>query len=589
MTKDPLLGRRLGNYQLERPLGHGGMAQVYYGQDVKLRRSAAIKIIDARYRDKPAYAERFVREAQAIATWRHENIIQIYYADDEEGLYYFAMEYIDGVDLGTLLAEYKQKGEKMPHEETLRIGRAVASALDYAHKRGIIHRDIKPSNVLVDRDGRVVLADFGLAMDVEQGSVGEVLGSAHYVAPEQARHSANAVPQSDLYSLGVVLYEILTGQVPFDDPSSSTAVALQHVTMPPPPPREINPDLSVETEAVLLKALSKAPADRYQTGRELINALEKSIQSSQVTQPSAPPKPTSAQPLPAATFKAPPPPAEPARPAPAVAAGGINPLIYAVGGGGAVLLLVIILFLAGVFGGGDKDTNEAAAGQTPTAAEATAGGKEGTPEPPTENTPAAAGAVVVTQSGSLSGGAATPVEIAPVTPTPNPEPTVLADTLLDFSGPDGKWEYLWARPGEYNWAEMAYESRRYENGAACWYSQDYVRICQDGGQPGNNFDIAWRWTSDVSGPLQIDISARKLEFGGDGVRILVQHQTTDNILYPIYAQDLSGGDGQGFRITLNEITAIKPGDTVLFVINKLGNVEHDRTILRGTICHYSCP
>jgi len=158
----------------------------------------------------------------------------------------------------------------------LRIGKAVAEALDYAHRKGVVHRDVKPSNILVGRDGRVVLTDFGLALDVEQGSLGEVFGSSRYIAPEQARRSSGAVPQSDLYSLGVVLYEMLTGSAPFDDPSP-TAVALQHVTLAPPPPRSINPKLNAETEAVLLKALSKSPKDRYKTGGELIAALERAL------------------------------------------------------------------------------------------------------------------------------------------------------------------------------------------------------------------------------------------------------------------------------------------------------------------------
>jgi len=218
MLDDPLIGRQLANFQVERALGRGGMAQVYYGHDVKLQRPVAIKVIDARYRGNPTYAQRFVREAQAIAKWRHEHIIQIHYADDQDGLYYFVMEYIDGQDLGQLIAQYAGPGELVPQPEVLRIGRAIASALDYAHQRGVIHRDVKPSNVLIAQDSRVVLADFGLAMDAEQGSMGEVFGSAHYVAPEQARHSADAVPQSDLYSLGIILYEMLTGKVPFNDP-----------------------------------------------------------------------------------------------------------------------------------------------------------------------------------------------------------------------------------------------------------------------------------------------------------------------------------------------------------------------------------
>jgi uncharacterized repeat protein (TIGR01451 family) len=186
------------------------------------------------------------------------------------------MEYIDGLDLGEVLASCAQAGERMPHEEVLRIGRAIASALDYAHGEGVIHRDIKPSNVMVARDDRVVLTDFGLALDVHRGSLGEAFGSAHYIAPEQAQRSANAVPQSDLYSLGVILYQMLTGVVPFDDPSP-TSVALQHLTVPPPSPCRNNPDLGKEIEAVLLKALSKAPGDRYQSGADLMNALEQAL------------------------------------------------------------------------------------------------------------------------------------------------------------------------------------------------------------------------------------------------------------------------------------------------------------------------
>ncbi len=276
MTDDPLIGSQLANFRLDRLIGRGGMAVVYLGWDVKLERPVAVKVIDARYRDDPSYAERFVREARAVASWRHENIIQIYYADDEDGLYYFVMECVEGQDLGEVLSQYRVEDGLMPHDQVLRIGRAIASALDYAHEQQVIHRDVKPANVIIADDGRVVLTDFGLAMDVQQGSLGEVFGSSRYIAPEQAHHSADAVPQSDLYSLGVILYEMLTGAVPFDDPSP-TAVALQHVTLPPPPPREINPDLSDEVEAVLLKMLSKSPDQRYQTGAELIEALDKAL------------------------------------------------------------------------------------------------------------------------------------------------------------------------------------------------------------------------------------------------------------------------------------------------------------------------
>ena len=273
---DPLIGHQLANFRVERVLGRGGMAQVYYGQDIKLQRPVAIKVIDARYRDKPAYARRFVNEARVLAKWHHEHILQIYYADDEDGLYYYVMEYIDGQNLASIIASYSMDGELMPTDDVLQIGNAIASALDYAHRQGVIHRDVKPSNILVSRAGRVVLGDFGLALDLHDGSLGETFGTPHYISPEQASRSANAVPQSDLYSLGVILYEMLVGVVPFNDPSP-TSVALQHITDPPPAPRSINPDLSPETEEVLLKALEKSPQDRYQTGSNFMSALNASL------------------------------------------------------------------------------------------------------------------------------------------------------------------------------------------------------------------------------------------------------------------------------------------------------------------------
>lgn len=280
IERDPLIGKQLANFLIERVLGRGGMAQVYYGLDVKLQRPVAIKVIDARYRNKPSYAQRFVKEARSVAKWRHENIIQIYYADDANELYYYVMEYIGGHDLSSVMSSYTTRGELMPTKEVLRIGHAVASALDYAHKKGVIHRDVKPSNVLMSDDGRVVLGDFGLALDMQEGSSGEIFGTPHYISPEQARRSKDVVPQSDIYSLGVILYEMLTGVVPFDD-ASPTSVALQHITQPPPPPRSINALISEETEKVILKALNKAPEDRYKSGVELLEALEKALTHSE--------------------------------------------------------------------------------------------------------------------------------------------------------------------------------------------------------------------------------------------------------------------------------------------------------------------
>ena len=188
------------------------------------------------------------------------------------------MEYIRGLDLAQLLRQYNDAGQLMPYADVLRMGWAVAEALDFAHRHGIIHRDVKPSNVLVSVDGRVILSDFGLVMDVARGTMGETFGSPHYIAPEQARRSSEAVPQSDIYALGVMLYEMLTGTVPFHDPSPA-ALALKHLSEEPPAPRALNPQLTPVVEAVLMRALRKLPRDRYATGREMMSALERGLPS----------------------------------------------------------------------------------------------------------------------------------------------------------------------------------------------------------------------------------------------------------------------------------------------------------------------
>ncbi len=282
MNQDLMIGRQLANFRIERVLGHGGMGTVYYGQDIKLQRPVAIKVIDSGHQEKTSYIERFVQEARALAGWRHENIIQIHYADDENGLYYFVMEYIEGQNLQQILAEYTSNGELVEIEDVLRIGDAIGSALDFAHEHGVIHRDVKPSNIFVERSGQIVLGDFGLALDVQQGSVGETFGTVHYIAPEQAQRSSDAVPESDLYSMGIILYEMLTGILPFDDPSP-TSVAVQQITLSPPPPRQINPNLNEQVEAVLLKILSKSPGERYHSGSEFMAALKDALEATPIS------------------------------------------------------------------------------------------------------------------------------------------------------------------------------------------------------------------------------------------------------------------------------------------------------------------
>ncbi|MBE0689867.1 MAG: serine/threonine protein kinase, partial [Anaerolineae bacterium] len=186
---DSLIDQQLGDYQIIELLGRGGMARVYKGYDARLDRYAAVKVIDAQLLASEAedeYRQRFCREARAIASMQHPNIVSIYQFGDFENLYYMAMVLIDGCDLGQILREHIQNRTRISYGQAMRIARDIAKALDYAHEQGVIHRDIKPSNIMVMRDGHAILTDFGLALSVPEGSIGNTFGSAHYIAPEQA-------------------------------------------------------------------------------------------------------------------------------------------------------------------------------------------------------------------------------------------------------------------------------------------------------------------------------------------------------------------------------------------------------------------
>src|SRR5579859_312333 len=275
---DPLIGTHLGDYTIEALIGRGGMARVYEALDEKLGRKAAVKVIEAEHEKADEMTQRFIREARAAANLDHPNIISVYQFGEDGNLYYMAMKLIEGHTLLNILKKRRQQKKFMEPQEVLSIASQIAAALDYAHSKGVIHRDIKPSNIMLTDENRAILTDFGLTMQLGADStLGTAFGTPRYISPEQAMASHRAVPQSDIYSLGVVLYEMTTGQAPFDS-DSPMSLALSHISNPPPEPKSVRPDLPHPVQMVLLKALEKRPENRWQTATEMVEALRSAYQ-----------------------------------------------------------------------------------------------------------------------------------------------------------------------------------------------------------------------------------------------------------------------------------------------------------------------
>jgi eukaryotic-like serine/threonine-protein kinase len=257
-------------YELQQKIGEGGMARVYSGRDMRLNRQVAVKVLHSHYAADTGFLQRFHHEAQAAANLRHPNIVDVYDVGQDGDIHYIVMEYVPGSDLKALL----MRTGSLPVEQAVPIAEAVASGLEAAHRVGMIHRDVKPQNVIVGDGGQVKITDFGIAkskLSTAMTETGVTFGTADYISPEQARGQA-ASPQSDIYSLGITLYEMLTGRLPFTG-DSSIAVAMQHVGAEPPPPRMYNPRIPAHLEALVLRALSKDPADRPASAREFARLL----------------------------------------------------------------------------------------------------------------------------------------------------------------------------------------------------------------------------------------------------------------------------------------------------------------------------
>lgn len=277
MTDSQLIGKRLDEYHILSQLGEGGMATIYLGLDTRLHRYTAIKVVLAHLRDDPEIVARFEREARAVAALDHPNIVGLYRYGQVEDIFYMAMQYIEGVDLRIVLRNYRQEGKLIPMAEALRITREICSALDYSHQHGVLHRDVKPSNIMVNREGTTILTDFGLALLPDIDTQGKAFGTPQYMSPEQAQSPADVGPKSDLYSVGMVLYEMFTGEVPFHEIENPMEMLALRATTPPPKPSTIQPEITPELEVVILKALALKPEARYESGAALAAALEKSL------------------------------------------------------------------------------------------------------------------------------------------------------------------------------------------------------------------------------------------------------------------------------------------------------------------------
>jgi len=259
-------------YEIQEKIGTGGTADVYRALDRKLNRPVAMKVLKQEFSENDNFVSKFRSEAQSAAGLMHPNIVNVYDVGNEKGIYYIVMELVDGITL----KKYIEKKSRLTVKEAVSIAIQVAMGLEAAHNNHIIHRDIKPQNIIISKDGKVKMTDFGIAKAASSNTItSNVMGSVHYTSPEQARGGYSDA-KSDIYSLGVTLFEMLTGRVPFNG-DTTVAIAIMHIQEPLPSPREFVPDLPISVEKIVLKCCQKSPDRRYQSAALLIADLKRSL------------------------------------------------------------------------------------------------------------------------------------------------------------------------------------------------------------------------------------------------------------------------------------------------------------------------
>ena len=260
-------------YEIIEQIGTGGMSDVYKAKCHKLKRFVDIKVMKSEFSEDKTFVSKFRAEAQSVAGFTHPNVVNVYDVGDENGIYYIVMELVEGITL----KKYIEKRGRIPFKEAVSIAIQVANGLDAAHKHNIVHRDIKPQNIIISKEGKVKVTDFGIAKVASSSTINSssTMGSVHYISPEQARGGYSDA-RSDLYSLGITIFEMLTGTVPFDG-DSTVAVAVQHIQDEIPAPSTVAADIPLSIDKIVLKLTQKKPDRRYQTAAELITDLKKSL------------------------------------------------------------------------------------------------------------------------------------------------------------------------------------------------------------------------------------------------------------------------------------------------------------------------